>query len=160
MNKIMKAREFLSLALSLLLVGGTTQAQEAAVPSGTMTIEDLRMTVSRSLVIDYPADISRISTSNPEVVDAVPATTREFLLHGKSIGAATVVVWAKNGQRTMYNITVDHNLEPLRRLLKDTFPNENIQVQAGRDSVSMTGVVSSKEVGERAATRRSRGRCC
>ena len=145
----MKARELLSLALSLLLAGGTMQAQDTA-PSGTMTIEDLRMTVSRSLVIDYPADISRISTSNPDIVDAVPATTREFLLHGKGIGAATVVVWAKNGQRTMYNITVDHNLEPLRRLLKDTFPNENIQVQAGRDSVSMTGVVSSKEVGERA----------
>ena len=149
MNNKMKAREFLSLALCLLLAGGTTQAQEAA-PPGTMTIEDLRMTVSRSLVIDYPADISRISTSNPEVVDAVPATTREFLLHGKGIGAATVVVWAKNGQRTMYNITVDHNLEPLRRLLKETFPNENIQVQAGRDSVSMSGIVSSKEVGERA----------
>jgi len=112
MNKNMNARKFVSLALSLLLLTGGTGiplfGQDAA--SGSMTIEDLRMTVSRSLVIDYPADVSRISTSNPEVVDAMPATTREFLLHGKGIGAATVVVWAKNGQRTMYNITVEHNL--------------------------------------------------
>lgn len=147
----MNAREFVSLALSLLLLTGGTGApvygQEAA--AGTMTIEDLRMTVSRSLVIDYPADVSRISTSNPDVVDAVPATTREFLLHGKGIGAATVVVWAKNGQRTMYNITVEHNLEPIRKLLKDTFPNEQVGVQAGRDSISLTGQVASREVAER-----------
>jgi len=143
----MKARELLSIALSLVLAGVSPAQDQGA---GSMTIEDLRMTVSRSLVIDYPADISRISTSSPEIVDAVPATTREFLLHGKGIGAATVVVWAKNGQRTMYNITVEHNLEPIRKVLKDTFPNENISVQAGRDAVSLNGTVSSKDVAERA----------
>lgn len=143
----MTVRQTLSLVLGLLMAMGPLPAQDAAPP---MTIEDLRMVVSRSLVIDYPADISRISTSNPEVVDAVPATTREFLLHGKGIGNATVVVWAKNGQRTMYNVLVDHNLDPIRKLLKETFPNEPIQVQAGRDSVTLTGLVSSKDVSDRA----------
>ena len=41
---------------------------------------------ARGVVIDYPEDIARISTSSPEVVDAVPATTREILLHGKGTG--------------------------------------------------------------------------
>ncbi len=38
--------------------------------------EDLRMTVGKSVVIDYPADVRQISTSNPDVIDASPVTTR------------------------------------------------------------------------------------
>ena len=37
-----------------------------------------------------------------------------------------MVVWSKTGQRTFYNVTVDLNLDPLRKILKDTFPNEQI----------------------------------
>src|SRR5581483_6224348 len=76
--------------------------------------EDIRLTVGKSIVIDYPADISRISTSNADIVDASPVTTREILIHGKSFGTVTLVVWSKAGQRNFYNITVEQNLEPLR----------------------------------------------
>ena len=112
--------------------------------------EDLRLTVGKSIVIDYPADISRISTSNPDIVDASPVTGREVLVHGKSFGTVTLVVWSKTGQRNFYNITVEQNLEPLRRLLKETFPKEDIHVQSSRDSLSLTGRVSSKDAADRA----------
>lgn len=111
--------------------------------------EDLRLTVGKSVVIDYPSDIRQISTSAPEVLDASPVTTREILVHGKGLGSATMVVWSKAGQRTFYNVTVDLNLDPLRRLMRETFPNENIHVQSSRDSISLTGQVSSKEDADR-----------
>src|SRR5208282_1156614 len=104
--------------------------------------EDLRLTVGKSVVIDYPSDVRQISTSNPEVVDASPVTTREILLSGKGLGSATMVVWSKTGQRTFYNVNVELNLDPLRRLLKEDFPNENIQTYSSRDSVSLNGRVS------------------
>src|SRR5215813_8394274 len=103
---------------ALTLAAGLGFAQSA---------EDLRLTVGKSVVIDYPSDVRQISTSNPEVVDASPVTTREILLHGKGLGSATMVVWSKTGQRTFYNVNVELNLDPLRRLLKDSFPNEDIQ---------------------------------
>lgn len=112
--------------------------------------EDVRLTVGKSIVIDYPADISRISTSNPEIVDASPVTGREVLVHGKSFGTVTLVVWSKLGQRNFYNITVENNLEPLRHLLKDTFPKEEIHVQSSRDSLSLTGHVSTKDAADKA----------
>jgi len=115
------------------------------------TAEDLRITLGKSVVIDYPTDVSRISTSDPAIVDAVAVSTREILLHGKGHGVATVVVWAKTGQRTFYSISVEHNLEPIRKVLKDTFPSEDIHVQAARDSVTLTGLVSNAQVSERAA---------
>lgn len=113
-------------------------------------VQDLRLTVGKSIVIDYPADIGRISTSNPEVADYVAVTTREILINAKSHGTATLIVWSRSGQREFYSITVEHNMEPIRKIVKATFPNEDIQVQAARDTLSLTGVVSSQMVADRA----------
>src|SRR5579862_2596341 len=109
------------------------------------TAEDLRLTVGRSVVIDYPSDVRQISTSNPEVVDASPITTREILLNAKGTGNSTMVVWSKTGQRTFYNFNVELNLDPLRLILKDSFPKETIDTHSSRDTVTLTGVVSSKD---------------
>ncbi|WP_051669873.1 type II and III secretion system protein family protein [Bryobacter aggregatus] len=146
MSYLMNAQQ----ALAYALIGLIVLPMPAPLAAQSMSVVDLSMTIGKSLVIDYPVDIGRISTSNPEVVDAVPATAKEFLLHGKGHGAATVVVWAKTGSRTMYNVTVEHNLDPIRKLLSETFPAEDIRVQSARDSISLVGKVSSKEVSDRA----------
>lgn len=122
----------------------------AAVSGSGQSAEDLRLTVGKSVVIDYPSDIRQISTSSPDIVDAAPVTTREILLHGKGLGNATLVVWSKTGERTFYNVTVELNLDPLRKILKDTFPNEQIVPASSRESLSLNGVISSKDVGDRA----------
>lgn len=123
-----------------LLVAGASAQQ----------VEDLRLTVGKSIVLDYPDDVRQISTSDPNIVDAIAVTTREVLLHAKATGSATVVVWPRSGQRTIYGITVEQNLEPVRRLLKETFPNETIEVHSTKDSLSLTGRVSTKDIADRA----------
>ena len=40
--------------------------------------QELKLTVGKSVVIDYPSDVGRISTSNPDIVDAVPIS---FMVH-------------------------------------------------------------------------------
>jgi len=124
-----------------------------ALPAGTclaQTAEDLRLTVGKSVVIDYPGDIRQISTSNPDILDASPVTTREILMNAKGLGSATMVVWSRTDQRTFYNITVELNLDPLRRMLMETFPTEKIEVHSSRDSISLGGTVSNKDVSDRA----------
>ena len=121
----------------------------AAGPFLAQSAEDLRITVGKSIVIDYPGDIRQISTSNPEVVDASPVTTREILMSGKGLGSATMVVWSKADQRMFYNVTVELNLEPLRRILQDTFPDEKIDIHSSRDSITLNGTVSNKDVADR-----------
>lgn len=129
------------MALGFLLGGAAAFGQSA---------EDLRLTVGKSVVIDYPSDIRQISTSSPDIVDASPVTTREILLHGKGLGNATLVVWSKTGERTFYNVTVDLNLDSLRKILKDSFPSEQIVPESSRDSLTLNGKVSSKDVADRA----------
>jgi pilus assembly protein CpaC len=114
------------------------------------TAEELRLTVGKSVVIDYPSDIRQISTSNPDILDASPVTTREILLHAKGLGSATMVVWAKTGERMFYNVTVDLNLDPLRKILRDSFPNEQISPDSSRDALALNGKISSPTVGDRA----------
>ncbi len=118
---------------------------------GQSSTEDLRVTVGKSIVVDYPTDVARISTSNPEVVDAVAVSTREVLLHAKSHGSSTVVIWARTGQRTFYNVSVEHNLEPIRRILKETYPDDQVVISSARDSVTLNGRVSDKGVSDRVA---------
>jgi pilus assembly protein CpaC len=146
----MRTIKRLYLILSGLLALGTALGTASALFAQGGP-EEIRLTVGKSIVIDYPADIARISTSNPDIVDASPVTGREVLVHGKSFGTVTLVVWSKAGQRNFYNITVEQNLEPLRLLLKETFPAQDIHVQSSRDSLSLTGHVANKEVGDRAS---------
>ena len=137
-----------SLVLRIARIGALT-ALVAGLGFG-QSAEDLRLTVGKSIVIDYPSDIRQISTSNPEIIDASPITTREILVHGKGLGSATMVVWSKAGQRTFYNTTVEMNLDPLRRILRDSFPNDPITVESSRDSITLNGRVSNKDVADRA----------
>ncbi len=142
MIKLTRAKQIWTLAALALTLGAASGWGQSA--------EELRMTVGKSVVIGYPSDVRQISTSNPEVLDASPVTTREILLHGKGLGNATMVVWSKTGERTFYNVTVDLNLDSLRKILKDSFPNEQITPESSRDSLSLNGRISSKEVGDRA----------
>jgi pilus assembly protein CpaC len=112
--------------------------------------EEMKMSVGRSLVLDRTADVARISISNPEVVDAVAVTMREILINAKSAGLSTLVIWSKAGNRTMYAVTVERDLEPIRRLLKETFPEEAIDVRADRDALALVGRASSQGVADRA----------
>ena len=122
-----------------------------AVLCAQSSTEELKITVGKSVVVDYPTDVARISTSNPEIVDAVAVSTREVLLHAKSHGVSTVVIWARTGQRTFYNVSVEHNLEPIRRILKDTYPDDQITVSSARDSVTLNGRVGDKATSDRVA---------
>src|SRR5438094_9984112 len=132
-------------ALAILWAG--VAAPRLHAQAGT---QELKLTVGKSVVIDYPSDIGRISTSNPDIVDAVPITAREILINAKANGQSTLVVWSKTGERSFFAVTVDMNLEGIQKLLKDAFPNENIEIRASRDSASLNGRVSSPAVGDRA----------
>src|SRR3981081_200360 len=88
-------------------------------------IEELKLTIGKSIVLDYPTDIRQISTSDPAVVDAMAVTTREMLLSAKGVGSSPLIVWSKAGQRSIYAIQVEQSLESLRKLIKDPFPKED-----------------------------------
>lgn len=138
-------------SLGVSLLGLTSTLGLLASVSWAQSMQELKLTVGKSVVIDYPEDIGRISTSTPEVADYVAVSTREVLLNAKSPGTSTLIVWSRTGQREFYSIVVENNTEPFKKLLKSTFPDENIQILTSKDTVTLIGNVSSQAVADRIA---------
>jgi pilus assembly protein CpaC len=136
-----------SLVWILLLAASCAVAESGRAPADPV---ELTLTLGTGVVIDCPDGIARVATSTPDVVDAVTASSRELLFHAKGVGRATLVVWSKSEQRKTYNVTVEPYLEPWRRLLKETFPDEEIDVRATRESMALVGLASSQAVSDRA----------
>jgi len=111
---------------------------------------NILLTVGRGMIVDCPDGVLRVATSSPEVVDAVVASGQEVLFHAKNLGQATMFIWTKTGERKLYEVTVEPNLEPLRRLVRDTFPGEEIDLRASRDSLALVGKVSTQALADRA----------
>jgi pilus assembly protein CpaC len=114
------------------------------------TATAISLTVGRGAVVDCPGKVARVATTNPETVDAVAASEYEVLIQAKALGQATIVVWSRTGERKVYEVSVLPNLEPLRELLKETFPSEQLDLRATRDSLALIGHASSRAVAERA----------
>lgn len=127
-------------------------AGRAGSPPPAPEFVELTLMAGTGMVIDCPEGIARVAASNPEVADAVTASTVEVLFHTKAVGRATMVVWSKAGRRTTYNLTVEPNLEPLRKLLREAFPDEQIDLRASKDSLALIGRASSQAVADRALT--------
>lgn len=112
--------------------------------------DSITLAAGRGAVVDCPGGVARLSTSNPEAVDVAAANESEVLLQAKAAGQATVVVWSKEGGRKIYEVTVEPHVEPLRKLLKETFPAEEIDVRPTRDAVALVGRASAQTVADRA----------
>jgi pilus assembly protein CpaC len=106
--------------------------------------------VGAGTVIDCPADVVSLSTSSPEIVDLAVVSRREFLMYAKAFGQATVGVWFRSGERAIYEVRVVSDMAPIQRLLRETFPGQDIQVQGVKDSLSLTGQVTSQAQADRA----------
>src|SRR5258708_32005924 len=133
----------LAVALTARLAAQDSSGAEPAA-------ERMKLTVGKSIVIERPGDIARVSIGNPEVIDAVAVNSREILVNAKSLGYSSLVIWQRSGQPVFFTVSVEPNLEPVRLLLRETFPEETIDIRASRDALSLIGHVSSQAVADRA----------
>ena len=135
-------------AIALILLGAARPVLAADHADAEAT--ELVLALGGGVVVDCPDGISRMAVSAPEAVDVVTASNHEILFNGKGLGHATVVIWSKLGKRKTYSVSVEPNLEPMRRLLRETFPNEEIDVRASHDSMALIGRATNAAVAERA----------
>jgi pilus assembly protein CpaC len=141
------------LAIFVLLVmppafsSGRVAAAGEPVIAGT---EQILLLVGRSAVIHTDRAIQRVSLSTPEIADALVTAPREMLVHGKTPGTISLLVWSDNGRITNYEVIVRRDLSPLEGQIRRQFPNEPIAVNVNGKDVVLSGVVSAKYVIDRA----------
>jgi pilus assembly protein CpaC len=127
--------------------GRVAAAEGETVAAGT---EQILLLVGRSAVIHTDRAIHRVSVSTPEIADALVTAPRELLIHGKTPGTISVLVWADNGRITNYEVIVRRDLSPLEGQIRRQFPNEPIAVAVNGKDVVLSGIVSAKHVMDKA----------
>jgi len=110
----------------------------------------LDLMVGRSTVIHMDRPITRVSLSTPDIADAMVTSPYEVLVHGKTPGTISLLIWGDNGKITTYDVAVRRDLSALSLQLKAQFPEDTIKVAGNGKDVVLSGSVSSKYVIDRA----------
>ena len=129
-----------------------SQAQPAQNEAGANAPGRLTVTVGKSLIIDSPLNIQRISVANGDLVEAVAVNPKEVLINGKAAGDTSLVVWQQGGSRLLYDLTVRMStakLDAVRQQLAREFPNENINVTYDNDTPFVRGTVKDVNASDR-----------
>jgi pilus assembly protein CpaC len=104
----------------------------------------LVVTVGKSLIIDSPLKIQRISVANGELMEAVAVNPKEVLINGKAPGETTLIIWQENGTRLLYDLTVRMSplrLEAARQQLARDFPDDEINITYENETAFVRGRV-------------------
>jgi pilus assembly protein CpaC len=112
----------------------------------------LLVTVGKSLIIDSPVEIKRISVANSDLADAVAVTPKEVLINGRQAGETSLIVWQQNGTRLLFDLTVRMSttkLEAARQQIGRDFPNDDINVTFENDTAFVRGTVRDVTAAER-----------
>lgn len=102
----------------------------------------LNVMVGQSRVIHFDRPIGRLSVSSSEIGEAVVVAADQVVLNGKAFGQVNIIVWEKNGERSLvFDIYVRANLALLDALIKSLFPKDDIQLSQANGSVILSGSV-------------------
>jgi pilus assembly protein CpaC len=103
----------------------------------------MNLIVGKSTLLRLPEPVERMSIANPAVADVTPISERELYLLGKDLGTTNLIIWAKNGQATVIDISVSADPLLLEKELRTFLPGEtDIRVSMTADSVVLQGTVS------------------
>jgi pilus assembly protein CpaC len=146
-------KRFVILIAACLLVAATAGIYGQAAPQvqTTPAVGQLRMQTGRSLIINSPENLARVSVSDPAIATAVIVSPMQVLINGVSPGTVTLILWDQQDRTQTYTLAVDLDINALNQALSSVFPNEQIRVAQSGGAVVLSGTVSSKEVADRAA---------
>ena len=127
-------------------------AEQIAAENPEGTPGKLMVTVGKSLIIDSPLRIERISVANGDLAEAVAVRPNEVLINGKAAGETSLIVWQLNGARLVYDLTVrmsGQRLEAVRQQIARDFPDADINVTFENDTAFVRGTVKDVMSAER-----------
>jgi pilus assembly protein CpaC len=114
---------------------------------------ELSVTVGKSVLVDSPQIIERISVANGDLAEAVAITPREVLINGKTPGETSLIVWQQGGNRLFFDLTVQRNetrIDDIRRELAAEMGSQNVTMNVDGDTVFLRGTVTDLTTAQRA----------
>jgi len=111
----------------------------------------LRVLVGKSLLINTNGDrIKRISVTDDTVADAIPVSPTQILVHGKSAGEVSLLIWDEVERSRSFDLRVDVDVTAATEEIQSLFPEERITVTPSRSAIVLSGHVGTEDTAKHA----------
>jgi pilus assembly protein CpaC len=125
----------------------TTLPAQSAQPQGAAP---LRVMVDKSLLINTTERLKRISVTDPSVAYATVITPTQILVHGRSPGEVSLLIWDELERSRSFDLRVDVDVSAAAEEEHRIFPEEQITVTPSRAAIVLSGHVTTEDVAKRA----------
>jgi pilus assembly protein CpaC len=119
-------------------------------PSDVSSGAPLRVMVGKSLLINTSERLKRVSVTDPAVADIDVVTPTQILVHGRSAGEVSLLIWDELERSRSFDLRVDVDVTAAAEEEKSVFPDEQITVTPSRSAIVLSGHVSDETVAKRA----------
>src|SRR5579872_2661126 len=162
MGLLLLAAAFASpAAATIMQQTDSTSTPQTAVPAGTQTTAlpaqaanqgsaPLRVMVGKSLLINTTERLKRISVTDPNIAFAQVVTPTQILVHGKSPGEVSLLIWDELERSRSFDLRVDVDVSACAEEEHRVFPDEQITVTPSRAAIVLSGHVSTEDIAKRA----------
>jgi pilus assembly protein CpaC len=110
----------------------------------------LRVMVDKSLLINTTERLKRISVTDPTVAYATVITPTQILVHGRSPGEVSLLIWDELERSRSFDLRVDVDVSAAAEEEHRVFPEEQISVTPSRSAIVLSGHVTTEDVAKRA----------
>src|ERR1700734_1164681 len=124
----------------------TTLPPQSAPPGSA----PLRVMVDKSLLINTPQRIKRISVTDPSIADPQVLTSPQILVHGRAPGEVSLIIWDELERSRSFDLRVDVDVSACAEEEHRVFPEEQISVTPSRAAIVLSGHVTTEDVAKRA----------
>ncbi|MDX1623556.1 MAG: type II and III secretion system protein family protein [Gemmatimonadota bacterium] len=141
--------------VAIVAAYGLAQPETALSQGAASDFQDGRtveVAVGKAALVTHPTTLRQVSITDPDVAEAVVVSPREVLLHGRSTGTTSLVLWDREGRRQLRAVEVAVDAEALERHLRRLFPGEEVEVTASGNTFILSGEVDQSSVARRAVT--------
>lgn len=113
------------------------------------SVQQIDVGVGRSVRVQLSKPIVRAHAADEANVVVRVLSPVELLLTGKAPGTTQVIVWAEDERQLVFDVTVEINLDPLRKALVKVARSSKVSVEAVRGSILLTGTVRDPDTADR-----------
>ncbi|HUK26142.1 MAG TPA: type II and III secretion system protein family protein [Terriglobales bacterium] len=110
----------------------------------------LRVMVGKSLLINTTERLKRVSVTDPTVADALVVTPTQILVHGRSAGEVSLLIWDELERSRSFDLRVDVDVSACAEEERRVFPDEQINVTPSRSAIVLSGHVTTEDISKRA----------
>jgi len=125
----------------------TTLPAQSQAPQGSAP---LRVMVGKSLLINTTERLKRVSVTDPGIAFPAVVTPTQILVHGKSPGEVSLLIWDELERSRSFDLRVDVDVSSCAEEEHRVFPDEQITVTPSRTAIVLSGHVSTEDVAKRA----------